>query len=110
MSLYYKNIKLKNLVLKISMTGLGKVIYFKDTVWEEIKEALESTKETLTADFLMVLVDWFGEMEIGTSEASSMEQSLDKENITWILSIELLKVYGQIVSWFLHISQMKWKV
>jgi hypothetical protein len=57
MSLYYKNFKLKNLVIKTFMTGLGKVIYFQVMEWEEIKEALESTKETLTADFLMVLVD-----------------------------------------------------
>ena len=46
MSFYQTNFKSKNLVMEISMTGMGKVTLVKEMVWEETKEALESTKET----------------------------------------------------------------
>jgi hypothetical protein len=55
-------------------------------------------RETYLVDFQMVSVGKSGEMEIGTSETSSMDTLQAKENITRCLLTERLKVNGQKMS------------
>ena len=76
-------------------------------VWEETKEALESTKETYQVEFPMVLEDKSGEMEIGTSDTLPMEQYLAMENITRCQSIDLSKGCGLKASWLNRFILMK---
>jgi len=55
----------------------------------------------------MVLEDKSGEMEIGTSDTSPMEQCLAMENITRCLFKELSKDCGLKVSWLIRFILMR---
>ena len=77
---------------------MDKVILQKEMEWVETREDSESMRETYLVDFQMVSVGKSGEMEIGTSETSSMDTLQAKENITRCLLTERLKANGQKMS------------